>query len=112
MSYVLPSAVASPKAHWNLLKVILDTGENTETNQGFALAVGQWDGNPCLALRWNGGRSTSLLGNPQSRGLPTWLIVPEALTEKMLSLETIPDDMRELAKTLLQLRTESRGGDD
>ena len=43
-----------------------------------AYAVGKWDDEVRIACRWNGwdGRPT---GNPQSRGLPTWMILePEA----------------------------------
>jgi hypothetical protein len=40
-----------------------------------AVAIGRWDGEPVLAMRWNG-TDDNVIGNPQSRGLPTWFIVP------------------------------------
>lgn len=39
------------------------------------MAIGRWDGEPVLAMRWNG-TDDNAIGNPQSRGLPTWFIVP------------------------------------
>jgi hypothetical protein len=60
--------------------VLEDRGPNN-----VSLAVGRWDGNPVLAMRWNGGPG-SPVGNPQSRGLPTWFIVPGDYAEKIIVL--------------------------
>ena len=49
----------------------MDTGEG-----GWALASLVWDGKPSLALRWNGD-DDNRLGNPQSRGIPTWFVLPD-----------------------------------
>ncbi len=70
-TYIKPSDVQSPKRHWSLIHVLFDLGEG-----GSSLAIGRWDNKPVLAMRWNG-NSESPLGNPQSRGLPTWFVVPD-----------------------------------
>ena len=78
--YVLPTDCHSPRAHWNLVTVLEDRGPGDTS-----LAVGRWDGQPCLAIRWNGSEG-SPVGNPQSRGLPTWFILPKDYAEKILVL--------------------------
>jgi hypothetical protein len=38
----------------------------------------RWDGAEALGVRWNGSPD-NLLGNPQSRGIPTWYILPDEI---------------------------------
>jgi hypothetical protein len=93
-SYVRPSDVHAPKRHWSLVAVLFDGGpsdlENETKNQGnsspSSLAIGRWDNEPVLAMRWNGNEA-SPLGNPQSRGLPTWFIIPEQHWKQILETE-------------------------
>jgi hypothetical protein len=93
--YIAPSAVISPKAHWSLIAVLEDRGP-----RNIALAIGRWDNNPCLAMRWNGANETNPIGNPQSRGLPTWFILPEGdYTEAILKL--LPPDKLTLARNFI-----------
>ena len=77
MSYVKPKDVTSPKSDWNLLRVLYDGGASE-----WSAAEGQWYNGTVwenvLAIRWNGD-SVKMIGNPQSRGHPTWFIVPEKL---------------------------------
>lgn len=77
MSYVKPHAVESPKSRWRLRQVLHDGGEG-----GWSAAAGQWDNDglweEVLAIRWNGGVGSEI-GNPQSRGVATWFIVPTEL---------------------------------
>lgn len=77
MSYVNPRNVNSPKSRWRLRQVLYDGGE-----WNWSAAEGQWDNDglwrEVLAVRWNGGNGAEI-GNPQSRGLPTWFIVPDEL---------------------------------
>ena len=51
------------------------------TSVGFSVAALNWAKNPRIAMRWNGevekGSTKLHPGSPQSRGLPTWFIVPE-----------------------------------
>ncbi|MFJ1259026.1 hypothetical protein [Cupriavidus sp. CuC1] len=74
MPYVNPEEVTSPKTTWTLKSVIHNTGQG-----GWSAAEGTWDGEPCLAIRWNGSDSDSGVGSPQSRGYPTWFVVPQEL---------------------------------
>jgi hypothetical protein len=53
--------------------VILDRGEGD-----CAYAIGMWDRKRCIGFRWNG-TNEHVLGNPQSRGLPTWTILDRKL---------------------------------
>ena len=81
-----PSDVISPKQHWNLIAV-LDEGKADNC----ALALGRWDGQLVLAMRWNGNENNPV-GNPQSRGLPTWFVVPQKYNEALIRLGGLPAD--------------------
>ena len=74
MAYIPPSMVLSPKGRIAKLNVIYDGGEGS-----WSMAEMEWDESPALGLRWNGEEGS--IGNPQSRGLPTWFIVPDELAE-------------------------------
>ncbi len=75
MSYIEPDMVLSPKARVNNIRVLFDGGENE-----WSAVELEWDGEPAIGLRWNGGtNSQSPNGNPQSRGVPTWFIVPDEI---------------------------------
>ena len=81
MSYVKPKDVESPKSRWILHRVLRDGGDG-----GWSAAEGQWKDDDGvwryrLALRWNGGSEAKKIGNPQSRGNPTWFLVPHELEE-------------------------------
>jgi hypothetical protein len=65
-----PEDVTAPKLHWSLIKVLYNGGP-----EEYSVAVGKWDNEPCLAIRWNACEWRPV-GNPQSRGLPTWFILP------------------------------------
>ena len=77
MSYIKPENVTSPKSGWNLRRVVYDGGANQ-----WSAAEGQWyngtEWENVLAIRWNG-NTEKIIGNPQSRGYPTWFIVPKSL---------------------------------
>lgn len=79
MVYVDPKSVVSPKNHWRLLNVLYNDGKD-----GWSVAEGQWEyegrWSDVLAIRWNGSPQVRL-GHPQSRGLPTWFIIPKELEE-------------------------------
>jgi len=75
MPYVKPDDVTSPQDSWSLNCVFYDEGEG-----GIAIAFGEWDGEPVLAIRWNGTNELHKeLGNPQSSGHATWFILPPEL---------------------------------
>lgn len=92
--YTLATSVVSPKKHWSLIAVLEDKGPSEA-----ALALGRWDNNPCLAMRWNGDNIGNPIGNPQSRGLPTWFVVPDDYVEAILL--SLPDDKLTLARNFL-----------
>lgn len=47
----------------------------------WVIVVLDWDGSPCLAMRWFWGNG----GNPFSSGNPTWLIIPSPLVYGILN---------------------------
>jgi hypothetical protein len=93
MSYIEPKNVHSPKARWKLIRV-LKAGQAGEC----AYALGEWDGARCIGFRWNGEKDNPI-GNPQSRGLPTWTILDEESYEPLLSL--LPNDEKNVAREWL-----------
>jgi hypothetical protein len=104
---VQPQDVRSPRQHWQLTKVIFQGDP-----ESFSVAIGEWDGEPRLAMRWNA-NDWRPLGNPSSSGHPTWFIVPNRLasgiagdTLRLLALSTAPDakdNARELAAWLVAM---------
>ncbi len=80
MAYIKPDDVVSPKANWRLVDVVLDRGE-----EDCAYAIGMWDDERRIGFRWNGSEDHPL-GNPQSRGLPTWTMLDPALHPAVLRL--------------------------
>ena len=82
MAYTPPNDVVSPKARLQLIKVLIDGGPGD-----VAYALARWDGNACIVFRWNG-IDDQPLGNPQSRGLPTWVV--ELTARRDVELDTCP----------------------
>lgn len=71
--YMKPKSVRTPK---NMIKgdidVLVDKGE-----WSWSLCRLTWDGRPSMGIRWNGSLEDGSMGTPQSRGLPTWFIIPD-----------------------------------
>jgi hypothetical protein len=80
VAYIAPDEVISPKALWRLVDVVLNKGPGEP-----AYAIGMWDRHRRIGFRWNGDHKNPL-GNPQSRGLPTWVILDPALNSAVLKL--------------------------
>ncbi|MDD3289254.1 MAG: hypothetical protein PHX43_09695 [Alphaproteobacteria bacterium] len=78
--YISPADVISPKTSWRLIDVIIDRGEGD-----CAYALGMWEKRRCVGFRWNGNKERPL-GNPQSRGLPTWTVLDRKLHKAILEL--------------------------
>jgi hypothetical protein len=97
-----PEDVLSPKQHWNLIAV-LDDGSSSGEENNCALALGRWDNNPVLAVRWNRHKDNPI-GNPQSRGVPTWFILPEKYNEAILQLGAISPEKVALARNFIPLK--------
>lgn len=96
MSYKKPNEVHSPKAHWHLFEVIIDRGPNEP-----AYALGTWDGERRVGFRWNGGDDNPI-GNPQSRGLPTWTMLDPEMHRAVVNL--LPTEQQAIAKAYLGLK--------
>jgi len=80
MSYINPQTVTSPKHSWVLKAVLHNTGD-----EGWSIARGEWDGHEAFGIRWNGSSDDSGIGNPQSRGIPTWFILPDEISKVVIS---------------------------
>ena len=91
MPYIDPRLVISPKASVRNLHVLYDGGEFVEGDpkSGYAIAEFKWEGSPAVGVRWNGDERG--VGNPQSRGVATWFVLPPPLAEvARKSLEGAP----------------------
>lgn len=86
MAYFNPQMVISPKAsvEEGSVKVVYDGKEWQQGDPwaGWSVAELVWAGSPAVGIRWNGDGSG--VGNPQSRGVPTWFILPDALAPVVL----------------------------
>ena len=101
MSYVVPGLVRSPKYAITAVNVIYDGGEWYEACPkwvGCSAAEVEWWDTVRLGLRWNGSHDAPI-GMPQSRGIPTWFIVPEPLEDAIReALKSAPmPELRESA---------------
>jgi hypothetical protein len=74
MPYVDPGTVVAPRSRLTSVEVLYNSGPG-----GWSLARLQFDGEECLGIRWNGAEHEPGIGNPQSRGRPTWFVVPDQL---------------------------------
>ena len=61
--------------------------------EDWSLAVGLWDGDRALLVRWNGDASHPL-GNPVSHSHPTWFVLPEEFNDALLALVPEPNRTR------------------
>jgi len=80
MGYVNPAEVKSPKWAVKSIRVLEDLGE-----ERYSIARLKYDGNEVLACRWNGNGVDEPHGHPNSRGKPTWFILPETIARDVLS---------------------------
>jgi hypothetical protein len=96
MAYQNPRYVDAPRTRWRLIDILHNDGDG-----GAALAIGNWDGAPALAIRWNGSSGDSGVGSPQSRGIATWFILPNWMNESTLANGVVPRSKLRLAKAFL-----------
>ena len=96
LSYIPPDEILSPRRNWTLIEVLVDMGEDN-----IALSIGRWDGNKVLAMRWNG-TADRRIGNPQSRGMGTWFVVPDEYREAILKSA---QEKNQLAPNKLEIAT-------
>jgi hypothetical protein len=88
LGYQDPNLDKSPKGAITHLRVIYDGGEQMadadDDWSGWSIAELEWYEQPTLVCRWNGSAENdgvSEIGNPQSRGNPTWFIIPRPLQD-------------------------------
>jgi hypothetical protein len=75
MSYIDPQTVMSPKNRVGSVDVLYDDGPGS-----WSIARLEYDGEERIGMRWNGQEDEAGIGNPQSRGKPTWFVVPKELS--------------------------------
>lgn len=97
--YITPDKVTSPRRMWTLIRV-LEAGDKPDSfGHRVAIALGKWEDQTVLGMRWNGSKS-SPIGTPQSRGLPTWFIIPKRLEADVIN--TLSKDEQKMVRTLLE----------
>ena len=101
---VRPHDVKSPKEHWVLIDVLIEKPD-------WSLAVGEWDGERCLAARWNGDDERPK-GNPVSHGMPTWFVLPREFLDPLLSSDLIRAEKKNVARTYLGIAAGRNRWDD
>jgi hypothetical protein len=77
MQYTKPQTVLSPKVAVSNLRPIYDGGPDS-----WAAALMDYEQEPSVGVRWNGEGDRP--GNPQSRGLPTWFVMPKEISVAVL----------------------------
>ncbi len=97
--YITPDKVVSPKRIWSLTHVVEDGVKPDSYGQRVAICIGKWDNQPTLGMRWNGTKEKPI-GTPQSRGLPTWFVIPKRLHEAVI--DTLSKDNQKLVRALLK----------
>ena len=107
--YIKPADVHSPKRLWSLIAVLFDGGGyrpaevgRPENPSSHSLAMGLWEGKPALVMRWNG-NTNNPLGNPQSRGLPTWFVVPQPHWTQTIEPYRFPPDKLDFILNFLKM---------
>ena len=78
MPYVDPETVKAPRRLVSIVDVLHNTGKD-----GWSVARVHYGGEPRLGIRWNGGKKSGL-GTPQSRGTPTWFLLPREFEQTVL----------------------------
>lgn len=101
MAYTDPRSVDSPRAHWKLIEILRNGEQDGHGDDDAAIAIGEWDGDRVLAIRWNGTGTGAGVGNPQSRGLATWFVLPKWMNDGVIRSDIIPEAKRALAKALM-----------
>lgn len=105
------ASVLSPKDCISNVKPLYDGGANPGE---FSVAIVDWNGDSCIGVRWNitereidddekiNGKKTCV-GEPNSRGYPTWFILPNDL---LIDLTNNGKISKEISKYLETLKDE------
>lgn len=92
MKYYNPSTVFSPRDCIEKVHVLFDGGHGSNP---YSLAMVTWQGVDCIGIRWNVNQrewnhplkkagTEICLGEPNSRGYPTWFILPTDLLSGLM----------------------------
>jgi hypothetical protein len=79
MAYIDPHMVVAPRNRITSVEVLYNN-----IKDGWSVARLGFDGKERLGIRWNGSEREQGIGNPQSRGKPTWFVIPSELTDVIL----------------------------
>lgn len=92
MAYIDPQTVFTPKSLVKSVDVLYNSGEC-----GWSVALLEYDGEERVGIRWNGSGDAEQtgMGNPQSRGKPTWFVVPQELAGVLREAAEQLSDSRE-----------------
>ena len=93
MKYHPPATVLSPRDCIGNVKVLYDGGYKKNI---YSLAIVTWQGKKRIGIRWNINQrewdnpdkragKTVCIGEPNSRGYPTWFILPPHLLRLLLA---------------------------
>jgi hypothetical protein len=108
--YYLPQDVVSPQDCVDSVIPLFDGGTNSIS--AFSIARVTWQGNDCIGIRWNinerewddpNKKSGKIIciGEPNSRGYPTWFILPnKLLLDLLIGNSEIEDSIKTELKRL------------
>lgn len=88
-----PKDVVSPKTKLTgPIEVVAEHRKESEFAGSYSVARFKWERVPSVGIRWDGDPEDEKdVGNPQSRGLPTWFVLPAELAAVIVEyLETNP----------------------
>jgi hypothetical protein len=97
-----PENANSPQDRWATHTILINGQKKGEApnGKGWSLAVGTWEREPVLGIRWDGDNGTA--GTPQSRGCGVWFILP---SEASQMLDHVPGKkLREFAEAFLKIK--------
>ena len=92
--YIQPEEITAPRQKWTLIKVLFKGAP-----EDYSIALGKWEGHPCLAMRWNAYKGRPV-GHPHTRGLPTWFVIPKQIEDSIIS--TLSSESKVIAAALLR----------
>ena len=111
MIYFNPATVLSPRDCIDQVQVLYDVGI---VNNIYSLAIVTWEGVDRIGIRWNVNQrewddpakvagTVTCVGEPNSRGYPTWFILPDQFLADLVSGSTeVAEIVREALKKLEQ----------
>jgi hypothetical protein len=82
-----PLSVTSPRRCVSEISVVYDGGLWVEGDEwtGWCVVRLLWEGEPRVGIRWNGEMGKDA-GSPNSRGFPTWFIMPQPIGEALVEI--------------------------